>query len=927
MRAIAALLAVLWVAGGASAQDAAAELAQAEEQADRGLYEAADVACRRHLEGPLGARAAMCVARLDMQLGRYDDAVTHAERAASEASLRIAARTLVAEAHLARGRLDEAEPVLRALESEPSAHRARVVLGRLLTRRGQSDAARPVLMRLIAAFNDHTIGARDAEGLAYVAMAAALLGSAHDANDAFQDSARVDPRRVETQLEWAELFLSKYDPGHAEECLRDAIAVDPRSARAHALMARVRLYAAFDFEAATDELDVALDVNPSLVMAHVTRASMAMRDLDLVTADRHLDAALAIDPRDLEALSMRAAVRFLAEDDAGYRRAVAAVLALNPRYSTLYSIIGEHAEWEHRYPEIVAMARQALELDGDDERAWATLGLNLLRMGDETEGLAALRQARRRDRFEVRVFNMLNFFDGPIARDYQSFDARPFRFRMHREERPVLEALVPGELRAAYDDMRRRYRFTPRGPIHIEMFASQTHFSVRTDGLPNIGVQGVCFGQVVTALSPRGGQFDWAQITTHELAHVFHIQLSRNRVPRWFTEGLAEHETVIRRPEWRREEDHRLYRALSSGRIPPIRDLNHAFTHARSIEDAITAYYASSRVVAYIADRFGFPALVAMLRGWGQRRATPDVVQRALRISIDDLDRDFRAAELARLASRAGDFAVDFAAHDDVDASRARVAASPTDAAAHAELAAALVFASQEPLAVRSAMDAIGLDAHQPTARFVLAVLSMERGDAIDAETHLRDLLASGHDGFEVRMLQARAAMRQGRPADARAALEAATRIDADRVEAWDALLAIATESSDAALRFEAARHVVDLDQHVRAPLAGLMDMLEERGAWAELATYGERALHTDPERARARELLGRAYVELDRAGDALPQLDAALLLAPEHPGRVHLLRARALAALRRASDARAAAEAAVAVDASLAAEAAPFLR
>ncbi|HBQ12735.1 MAG TPA: hypothetical protein DEF51_16880, partial [Myxococcales bacterium] len=112
--------------------------------------------------------------------------------------------------------------------------------------------------------------------------------------------------------------------------------------------------------------------------------------------------------------------------------------------------------------------------------------------------------------------------------------------------------------------MRRRYGFTPTTPVHVEMFSDNQHFSVRTSGLPNMGVQGVCFGQVVTALSPRAGPFNWAQITTHELAHVFHIQLSRNRVPRWFTEGLAEYETIIARPEWQREQDHRLWLALQS---------------------------------------------------------------------------------------------------------------------------------------------------------------------------------------------------------------------------------------------------------------------------------------------------------------------------------------------------------------------------
>ena len=54
-----------------------------------------------------------------------------------------------------------------------------------------------------------------------------------------------------------------------------------------------------------------------------------------------------------------------------------------------------------------------------------------------------------------------------------------------------------------------------------------------------------------------------------EVGHVFAIQESKNHVPRWFTEGLSEYETIIRRPEWAREEDQALYLALRRG-VPVI---------------------------------------------------------------------------------------------------------------------------------------------------------------------------------------------------------------------------------------------------------------------------------------------------------------------------------------------------------------------
>lgn len=898
--------------------ESCADLASCRQALARGAYPVAEQGLERLRRGGTRAEATVALARVYLETGRYQEAADLVRPLSQRGAARVDAATLLGEAEMARGRLDEAQRALESVSSEAPAHRARVMLGRVLLRRGRDADAQTPLMALVGAYNDGTIGENDAEGLCYVGMAAWMLESPHDANDAFVESTRVDPRRVETQLEWAQLFVRKYDAGHAEESVRQALAANPNSARAHALLARIQLEQSLDFVAAQAELDRALAIDPNLVAAHVTRAGIAIRDMDLIAAEQHLTRALAVDPNDLEALSVVAALRFLQEDEAGHRRAVREVLSRNPSFSELYTIIADYADWEHRYPQIVEMAREALRIDPTDALAHATLGMNLLRMGEEQEGLAALREAWQRDRFNVRVYNTLNLYDDVIGREYEEIQAAPFVFRMHREERPIMERYVTTTLRSAWEDMRRRYHFTPRTPVRIEMFSSAQHFSVRTSGLPNVGVQGVCFGQVVTALSPRGGPFNWGQITWHELAHVFHIQMSNNRVPRWFTEGLAEYETIIARPEWRREEDHRLHLALSQNRLPPLRNLNHAFTHARTGEDVMTAYYASSMIVKYIAERFGFDRVARMLREWGQGRTSEEVIQRALGVSIDDLDRDFREHTRQRLAARATDFAVDFARYADLDAARARAEQSPNDASAHAELAAALVGNGQAQEAEQAAQEALRRDAANPIALFVSARLALARRDPRAADQHLARLITGGHDGYEVRLLSARAAFGRRDPQAARAALEAAANIDGDRPEAWQGLAEVSERLRDPELRLRAMRRLAEIDQHDRDTNHDLMVMLAERDAWADVLRYGEMSVFADPLRADSRRLLAEAYLRANRARDALPEVDAALAAHPEQPGPVHLLRARILAALRRGREAREAAERAVAADPSL---------
>jgi tetratricopeptide (TPR) repeat protein len=243
-------------------------LDEAEAALRSGHYAEAERFLRGALSGSSGPRARLGLARVLFETGRHDEAAREAEQAARSQSERIDAETLRGEAMVRRGRLDDAERILLAVAREPDAFRANALLGRLLVARGRSVEAQPVFMRLINAYNDNSINERDAVGLTYVGIAAWGLGSFQDANDAFRDAARADPSHVETQVEWAAMFLEKYDAGHAEECLRDAFRHNPASARAHALMARIRIEQRFDFAAATAYSERALAIDPSLTMAH-----------------------------------------------------------------------------------------------------------------------------------------------------------------------------------------------------------------------------------------------------------------------------------------------------------------------------------------------------------------------------------------------------------------------------------------------------------------------------------------------------------------------------------------------------------------------------------------------------------------------------------------------------------------------------------
>ena len=122
---------------------------------------------------------------------------------------------------------------------------------------------------------------------------------------------------------------------------------------------------------------------------------------------------------------------------------------------------------------------------------------------------------------------------------------------MHKDEAPVLQDYALALAQQALATLSKRYSSRRKGPILIEMFPKHDDFAVRNVGLPGmIGALGACFGRVVTLDSPRArpGEFQWEATLWHELAHVITLQMSKQRVPRWLTEGISVYEETLARP-------------------------------------------------------------------------------------------------------------------------------------------------------------------------------------------------------------------------------------------------------------------------------------------------------------------------------------------------------------------------------------------
>ncbi len=898
-------LAVCGLAGWSSAWGDAASGLAALRQGD---YARAESELKAAVPAQRGA-ASLGLAELYLLTGRIEEGLQAAANAAADPALK--ERSLLAQGELLRA-VGRPEDALRryqeAVAANPRSPTARVAVGIQQFEMGQP-AADKTLGALVQELATGKLDKNSSSALTAAAMAARRLNQATVANEAFQDALAKDPASTTANLEWGALFLEKYRPDEAGKCFQDVLKLNAKDPRALTGLARAIIEASYDVPKATALLSQALAVNPRFVPALTLRAHLAMDDERYAEAEKHLETALAANPADLDALAHLAASKFLQEDTSGYEEARGRALKENPRFSDFYFIVGELAVRQHRYEDAVRLNRQAIALDPRNANALAALATNLMRRGiaGEAEALKLLEQAFKLDGFNVRTFNTLNLYEEVIAKEYVTVDAGAYRFRFEKKERPLLERYVPGLMQRAWDAYVKKYGFTPPTPITVELFTERQHYGARTTGLPEIGAQGTCFGTLITAMSPSAAEASWELVLWHELAHVFHLQLSRNRVARWFTEGLAEYETNVERPYWRRRHGAEIYSMLEAGEVWKIRDLSVAFVRPGRPNGVLLAYQQASLVIHYLAETFGFPKLVEALKMYGAGKQDAEIFPALTGKSLDELDAGFLTWLKKRYSYYAEGFRFNPARYADLEKARAAANASPNDVSAQAVYAAAMLVKSDAG-ALGQAQKALSLDGMDALARFVFAEALLAAGDAGSAQQTYEAMLAEGTDGYPIRMRLGGMLMRAGDAPGAAAHYRAACRWDPDKSEPYQIMVKYYDDNDERDKLLREAEALLDLEVHDHTTARLLVDRFALDRRWEDLARVAPRVISITPMEPFVHQEYGRALVNLGKPAEAAYELESALLGGVRRPASVRALLARQYLAIGDKARARAAA-------------------
>ena len=546
--------------------------------------------------------------------------------------------TRLGELAFVQGRYQDAHHWFKqAFEVDSTQLEARLNWGRFLAWQGKRQQARQVLQYFVDMYR---VTPRPDARLNFLTASACIpLNRFQDANDLFQEASNQAPRDWRILVQWGNLFLDKYNYADAAGVFEDALNLNPRLVAARIGLARAK--EAKNPKQALKIAEELLGENPERIEVLTYAAHLYLQLGRFEKAETLIKRLLKRYPSHLDALTLQGKLALYRKRFDAFEKVAKQVLNIHPRYATFFTQAGDALAQRYLFEEAVQMYRRAIELDPENAAAHAGLGTTLSRLANLHEARKALEKAFELDPYNVWTGNLLTLFDSYA--EYDTIRTEHFLIRLHQEDSPVLGPYAAELAERAYRELTPRYRLQFDSPITIEIFPNHDDFAVRSFGLPGAQVfLGICFGQLITMNSPRArpvGTFNWQETLWHEFAHVLHLTLTRNRVPRWLAEGISVYEAARANPAWDMDLQMMMIGALKKDELIPLNELDKGFVG--DPRRVTFSYYQSSQMVRFIVDTFGFPKLLALLRAFRDDLDTELAVRRVLALSPKQFDRRF----------------------------------------------------------------------------------------------------------------------------------------------------------------------------------------------------------------------------------------------------------------------------------------------
>ncbi|MFP6602619.1 MAG: tetratricopeptide repeat protein [Pirellulaceae bacterium] len=432
------------------------------------------------------------------------------------------------------------------------------------------------------------------------------------------DRAKKDqPQLADSWIASGELALDKQDYPLAAKSFETALKLVKDDPQIHYLLARA--LASSDPKRATQSLEQALKLNPLHVPSHILKVDHFIDSEQYEQARLELRQVLGINIRHSTAWAYQAVLAHLENDLDSEQLWCQASRQWNIDAADSDHLIGRKLSQKYRFEEGAHYQRLALQANPGHVRAQAQLSQDLLRLGREEEGWQLAQKVNQQDPYNIVAHNLVTL-QGKLAK-FTSLEENGILLRMDARESQIYGPRAMRLLQRARQTLCTKYAMEIQEPVIVEIFPDQKDFAIRTFGLPGgAGFLGVCFGKVITANSPasQGAHpSNWEAVLWHEFCHVVTLQKTRNKMPRWLSEGISVYEERQANSSWGQSMDAQYRKTILAGGLTPISQLSGAFLQPPSPMHLQFAYYQSSLVVEYLVERYGMKVLLRILDDLG----------------------------------------------------------------------------------------------------------------------------------------------------------------------------------------------------------------------------------------------------------------------------------------------------------------------
>jgi len=782
-------------------------------------------------------------AHQQFRTGRYADCLQASRKAIENGAYSAEWRILMIKSLLALGQYDKAADDMDiVLLHYPVSMRLLELAHMVYLHNDQPGRANDAINRLVRVGTSRDLRFMSPGDLVALGNSLLLLGEEPRLvlDELFTRAIKNDPNCLDAYLAAGDLALAKQDYELAANQYRSALkrlAKDPDVhfglARAFYQSDRIRMI---------QSLDAALYINPQHVPSMILLAEHQIDCEDYVGAGELLDKAIAVNPWHPEVWAYRAVLAHLANDSEAIKSHREKALKFWPTNPKVDYLIGRKLSQKYRFAEGAAFQRQALKFDPNYLPSKIQLAQDLLRLGDEQEGWKLADEVHERDAYNIEAYNLSNLHDH--LSKFATLQAEGFVVRMDRHEADVYGDMVIDLLQEAKAKLCEKYTAQLDKPVVVELFPNQQDFAVRTFGMPGVeGFLGVCFGNVITANSPKAQRpTNFKALLWHEFCHTVTLNLTHNKMPRWLSEGISVYEELQRDPTWGQQMNPEYRGMILGGKLTPISELSAPFLSPPTPNHLQFAYYESALVVEFIVEQYGLESLKAILADLAKDQEINAAISKHA-APIKDIERQFekfarkRAEDLAPQADFEAGLVVQDGEKEQLDT---------TDPAALAEWLKehpnnfwALTHYAKALLANRQ-----WAEAKKPLEKLI-ALYPQYAGD-----DNAYRLLAEAH-----RQL--------GETEQEREVLGKLAMISSDAAYAYGRLLEIAMAKED----------------------------------WQSVLRYGEKYIAVNPMLAQLHWQLGRAGEELGHDEQAIESYGRLLLLDPADPADVNYRLGRLLLA------------------------------